>query len=194
MERAARIKRKTKETDISIVWALDGEGTYSISTGVPFLNHMLELFARHGFFNLTVKAKGDTDVDYHHTVEDLGITLGKALKQALGGFEGIRRYGHALIPMDEALCMCVIDMSGRPSLVWKGKLAGKIGAFDVQVVKEFLQGFVNEARITLHVNLMYGDNLHHRVESVFKAFARALKDAASKDEAVTGPLSTKGLL
>lgn len=194
MGREANIERETKETLIKITWALDGDGVYSISTGMPFFNHMLELFSRHGFFNLDIDAQGDLDIDYHHTVEDIGIALGQALRQALPGFEGITRYGHAMTPMDEALCLVSIDMSGRPAFVFKGRLAGKVGAFDAQLVKEFLQGFVHEAKIALHVNLFYGENLHHKVEAVFKAFGRALRDAVAKDDRVKGALSTKGML
>jgi imidazoleglycerol-phosphate dehydratase len=194
MAREGIVQRKTKETTISVKWAVDGEGTYSISTGIPFFDHMLSLFAKHGLFGLEIDAKGDIDVDYHHTVEDVGIAMGRALKEALPGFEGIRRYGYAVIPMDESLCIVALDLSGRPAFVWNGDMQGKTGAFDVEVVKEFFKGFVNEARCSLHVNLLYGDNLHHKVEAVFKAFARALGDAVLIDERVKGPLSTKGVL
>lgn len=194
MERRSAVTRKTKETEIEIEWALDGEGTYNVATGVPFFNHMLELFARHGFFNLTLQAKGDIEIDTHHTIEDTGIALGKALREALPGFEGIKRYGQAIIPMDEALCMIAIDMSGRPGLVWNGDVGGKLGTFDGEVVKEFFQGFANEARVTLHVNLLYGENLHHKIEAIFKAFGKAVRDAATKDDNVKGALSTKGML
>jgi imidazoleglycerol-phosphate dehydratase len=194
MERRSAVTRKTKETEIQVDWTLDGEGAYSVSTGIPFFNHMLELFARHGFFNLTLQAKGDIEIDTHHTIEDTGIALGKALREALPGFEGIKRYGQALIPMDESLCMIAIDMSGRPGLVWNGDVTGKLGTFDGEVVKEFFQGFANEARITLHVNLLYGENLHHKIEAIFKAFGKAVRDAATKDEKVQGALSTKGVL
>jgi imidazoleglycerol-phosphate dehydratase len=194
MERRSEVTRKTKETEIHIRWALDGEGTYRISTGIPFFSHMLELFARHGFFDLEIEAKGDIEIDYHHTIEDLGLTLGKALRDAIPGFEGVCRYGHSLLPMDEALCAVAIDMSGRPALAWNGDLEGKVGSFDGGLVKEFFQGFVNEARITVHVNLLYGQNLHHKIEAIFKAFARALREAAGKDDKVRGVLSTKGIL
>ena len=194
MERESESRRKTKETDIRIRWKLDGDGVYRVSTGIPFFNHMLELFARHGFFDIDIEARGDIEIDNHHTIEDVGITMGRALREALPSFEGIRRYGHSLLPMDESLCMAVIDMSGRPSLVWKGDIRGRLGAFDGEVIKEFFQGFVNEARITLHVNLLYGDNLHHKIEAIFKAFGRALREAASRDDSIKGPLSTKGVL
>ncbi len=194
MARASEVTRKTKETEIRVRWKLDGEGTYEISTGIPFFDHMLELFSRHGFFDLYVLAQGDIDIDFHHTVEDVGISLGKALKDALPKFEGITRYGYSVLPMDEALCLVAIDMSGRPALVWNGETSGKLGTFDGEVVKEFFQGFVNEARIALHVNVLYGENLHHKIEAVFKAFARALRDAVREDERVKGVLSTKGML
>jgi imidazoleglycerol-phosphate dehydratase len=194
MARESETVRKTKETEIRVRWKLDGAGVYHITTGIPFFNHMLELFTRHGFFDIDIEASGDIDVDHHHTIEDVGITMGKALREALPGFEGIRRYGHSLLPMDETLCMTVVDVSGRPSLVWKGDVDGRLGTFDGEVIKEFFQGFVNEARITLHVNLLYGDNLHHRIEAIFKAFGRALREAVSKDDKVSGPLSTKGIL
>ena len=194
MDRKSKVERKTKETTITIKWVLDGNGTYSILTGVPFFNHMLELFSKHGFFNLDIKAKGDIDVDQHHTIEDVGIAMGKALKEALSDFEGIRRYGYAIIPMDEALCMLAIDISGRPNFVWKGGLRGKIGAFDVAVLKEFFKGFVNESKCSLHINVLYGENLHHKIEAVFKAFGKALREAVTKDEQIKGALSTKGML
>jgi len=194
MPRKAEVERTTKETSISVSWDLDGSGEYSISTGIPFFDHMLDLFAKHGLFDLVVTANGDIDVDNHHTVEDAGIAMGKALRAALGGMEGIRRYGSALVPMDEALCMTAVDISGRSSFVFKGRLLGRTGGFDVDVVKEFLQAFVNEARVTLHVNLLYGSNLHHKVEAVFKSFARALRAAVEKDDRIKGVLSTKGVL
>jgi len=194
MERKAKVERKTKETAITIQWALDGDGAYTISTGIPFFDHMLSLFAKHGLFNLQIKAKGDIDVDYHHTVEDIGIAMGRALREALDNFEGIKRYGYALIPMDESLCMFACDLGGRPVLVWKGKLTGRTGGFDADVVKEFFQGFVNEAKICIHVNLLYGSNLHHKTEAIFKAFGRALREAVTKDERIKGVLSTKGVL
>lgn len=194
MKREAKIERKTKETTISVQWYVDGSGAYTISTGIPFFDHMLSLFAKHGLFDLKVKAKGDIDVDYHHTVEDIGIAMGKALNKALAGYKGIKRYGYAIIPMDESLCICAIDISGRPALVWKGKVQGKTGEFDADVVKEFFQGFVNEAKVSLHINLLYGGNLHHRVEAVFKSFGKALQEAVSKDKRIQGVPSTKGVL
>jgi imidazoleglycerol-phosphate dehydratase len=194
VKRASKVKRKTRETQIDVRWRLDGEGAYSISTGIPFFNHMLELFARHGFFDLDVRAKGDIEIDFHHTIEDTGIALGRALRDAAPGFEGVRRYGHSVLPMDEALCLVAIDLSGRPALIWNGETRGKVGAFDGEVVKEFFQGFANEARITIHVNLLYGENLHHKIEAIFKAFGRALREAVAGDEKVKGALSTKGVL
>jgi len=194
MKREASAERKTKETAIKVKWVIDGEGIYEISTGIPFFDHMLHLFAKHGFFDLSLDAKGDTDVDYHHTVEDIGITMGKALREALANLEGIKRYGSAIIPMDESLCVFAVDVGGRPNLVWKADLLGKIGVFDTEVVKEFFKGFVNEAKITLHINLLYGENMHHKVEAIFKAFGRALNEAVTKDEKVKGTMSTKGML
>jgi imidazoleglycerol-phosphate dehydratase len=173
---------------------MDGTGVYDISTGIPFFNHMLELFTRHGFFDLSIQAAGDIEVDYHHTIEDVGIAMGKAFADALPGFVGIRRYGQCLLPMDESLAMIAIDVSGRPALVWNGDTSGKLGSFDGEVIKEFFQGFVNEGRVTVHVNLMYGENLHHKIEAIFKGFARALSDAVTKDGRVKGALSTKGVL
>jgi len=194
MVRKAKIKRATKETSIVVSWNVDGGGEYKISTGIPFFDHMLSLFAKHGLFDLEVKAKGDIDVDNHHTVEDVGIAMGAALRDALGDMEGIKRFGSAIVPMDEALCMVAIDVSGRSAFVWKGRMHGRTGGFDVDVVKEFLQAFVNEAKLALHVNLLYGGNLHHKVEAVFKAFARALKEAVEKDGRTKGVPSTKGVL
>ncbi len=194
MARVAKVERETKETTIVVGITVDGEGNSTISTGIPFFDHMLHLFARHGFFDLTIEAKGDIEVDSHHTVEDVGIVLGRTFKEALGNFEGLKRYGHAIVPMDESLVMVALDMSGRPTFVWKGELNGRIAMFDVDVVREFFKGFVGEAKCALHVNLLYGENLHHKVEAVFKAFGRALKDAVTKDERVKGALSTKGML
>lgn len=194
MTRSAVVERETKETSISVFWDLDGSGEYTISTGIPFFDHMLDLFAKHGLFDLKLTAKGDVDVDNHHTVEDIGLAMGKAFRDSLGSMEGIKRYGSATVPMDEALCLAAIDISGRSAFVLKGKLHGSTGGFDVDVVKEFLQAFANEARIALHINLLYGNNLHHKVEAIFKAFARALKNVIEKDERIRGVLSTKGVL
>ena len=194
MTRKAKVSRRTGETIIEINWVIDGEGKYLISTGIPFFDHMLHLFSRHGLFDLEVEAKGDTEVDCHHTVEDIGIAMGIAFKKAMSDLRGIKRYGYAVTPMDESLCMIAIDISGRPTLVWKGEVNGTTGTFDSVVVKEFFQAFVNEAKITLHMNLFYGDNLHHKIESIFKSFGMALKDAVKKDENIKGVLSTKGVL
>lgn len=194
MKREGTVERTTKETTIKVKWVIDGEGLYTVNTGIPFFDHMLHLFSRHGFFDLDVWAKGDIEVDCHHTVEDMGITMGKALRKALPELEGISRYGHSIVPMDESLCMVAIDMGGRPNFVWRGDIRGVTGNFDTELVKEFFKGFVNEARMSLHIDLLYGENLHHKVEAVFKAFARALRDALSRDDKVKGVLSTKGIL
>jgi imidazoleglycerol-phosphate dehydratase len=194
MARSAVVERKTKETSIAVSWELDGSGEYTINSGIPFFDHMLDLFAKHGLFDLKITAKGDIDVDNHHTVEDIGIAMGNALRNSLGTMEGIKRYGSAIVPMDEALCVAAVDISGRSAFVLKGRLQGRTGGFDVDVVKEFFQAFANEAKIALHINIMYGNNLHHKVEASFKAFARALRGAVEKDERIQGVLSTKGLL
>ncbi len=195
MIREARLSRETKETAIKTELKLDGAGRYSIDTTIPFFDHMISLMAVQGLFDLKVKARGDTQVDFHHTVEDVGICLGKALKQALGKKEGIRRYGSAFVPMDESLASVHVDLSGRPCLVYDCPLRRKkIGNFDTELVKEFFQALVNHAAITLHARIVYGSNGHHMVESLFKACGRALREAASKDEKVRGVLSTKGRL
>ncbi|MBA4416823.1 MAG: imidazoleglycerol-phosphate dehydratase HisB [Syntrophus sp. (in: bacteria)] len=194
MGREATVTRETKETTITVRITIDGEGRSSVSTGIPFFDHMLHLFARHGFFDLEITAKGDIEVDYHHTVEDVGIVMGRAFKEALQNFEGLKRYGHAVIPMDESLAMVAIDLCGRQAFVWKGDIQGRVGPFDVEAVKEFFKAFVSEVRCSLHVNLLYGENLHHKVEAIFKAFGRAMNGAATKDEQVKGALSTKGIL
>lgn len=195
MERKVKISRTTKETGIKVDLNLDGLGKYKISTSIPFLDHMLSLFAAHGLFDLIIQARGDTAVDFHHTVEDIGICLGSALKQALGGKEGIQRYGSAFVPMDESLASVHVDLSGRPHLVYHVPLRKrKIGDFDTELVKEFFQALVNSATITLHAQVAYGNNGHHMVESLFKACGRALRQAVSKDEKVRGVPSTKGRL
>jgi len=195
MGRRARISRKTKETGIKVDLNLDGSGKHHISTSIPFLDHMLTLLAAHGLFDLTIQAKGDTAVDFHHTVEDVGICLGSALKQALGGKEGLRRYGSAFVPMDESLASVHVDLSGRPHLVYHVPLRKrKIGDFDTELVKEFFQALVNNAGITLHAQVAYGSNGHHMVESLFKACGRALRQAVSRDEKIRGVPSTKGRL
>lgn len=195
MGRKAKISRTTRETGIKVDLNLDGLGKRNISTSIPFLDHMLNLLAAHGLFDLMIQARGDTAVDFHHTVEDIGICLGTALKQALGGKEGIRRYGSAFVPMDESLASVHVDLSGRPHLVYHVPLRKrKIGDFDTELVKEFFQALVNNAAITLHAQVSYGSNGHHMVESLFKACGRALRQAVSEDEKVRGVPSTKGRL
>ena len=195
MARNAKIIRKTTETDIRLEIDLDKTTGSSIDTTIPFFNHMLELFARHGFLKLVVKSKGDTHIDDHHLIEDLGISLGQAVARALGKKTGINRYGSACVPMDECLCRVDMDISGRPYLIYNVKYGRrKMGGFDPALVKEFLKAFTDQSGITLHVNLMYGDNGHHMIESIFKAFARAFRNAVNVNENVKGVLSTKGKL
>ena len=196
MFRKAQVIRKTKETDIILNLNLDGKGVYDIRTSIPFLDHMLSLFARHGLFDLKIKAKGDIEIDYHHTVEDIGICLGDALKKALGTKAGIKRYGDATVPMDEAVASAAIDISDRPYLVYKAALPkkSKIKNFDADLVEDFLQAVVSRSGITLHVTVPYGRNIHHIIEAVFKAIARALSDAVRLDSRIKGVMSTKGRL
>lgn len=195
MGRKAKIVRKTTETDIALEIDLDSTAESRIATSIPFLDHMLELFARHGFLKLVVKSKGDTQIDDHHLVEDLGICLGMAVGQALGKKIGINRYGTASVPMDECLCRVDLDISGRPYLIYHVKFERrKIGGFDPALVKEFFKAFTDHSGITLHINLAYGSNSHHIIEVVFKAFARALRDAVKTDKQIDGVLSTKGTL
>jgi imidazoleglycerol-phosphate dehydratase len=195
MARSAVIERITKETQIKLSLEIDGKGDAQICTSVPFLDHMLDLFARHGLFDLKVEAHGDIDIDFHHTVEDIGIVLGSAFKEALGDKCGIRRYGQTTVPMDETLASVATDLSGRPYLVYNVDLPKvKIGEFDVELVREFFQGFVNHCGANLHINLMYGDNVHHIVEACFKAAARALDQATQLDPRIEGVMSTKGKL
>lgn len=195
MPRTAVVERVTKETRIRLSLGLDGTGESKVCTSVPFLDHMLDLFARHGLFDLQVDAQGDIDIDFHHTVEDVGIVLGEALKRALGSKEGICRYGQATCPMDETLASVAIDLSGRPYLCYNVPLPKvKIGDFDVELVREFFQAFTNTGGLNLHLNLLYGENVHHMVEGCFKAFARALDEATRIDDRITGVLSTKGKL
>ncbi len=193
--RTACITRATRETQIKIRLTLDGRGCFDIDTGLPFLNHMLELFARHALVNLRLRARGDLDVDYHHTVEDLGLCLGQALDTALGNRRGIRRYGCATIPIDDALSRVVVDLGGRPYLVYAvANKRRKIMAFDVTLIEEFLRAFCVQARMNLHVAQLYGREPHHAYESVFKALARALREAVALDARETGIPSSKGKL
>jgi imidazoleglycerol-phosphate dehydratase len=195
MARYASISRTTKETDIQLEFVIDGEGKAELDTGVPFLTHMLDLFTKHGHFNLTVTAKGDTEVDDHHTTEDIGICLGQALREALGDKKGIKRYGNAFVPMDEALAQVVVDLSNRPHFEFRGEFPSqKVGTFDVELVHEFLWKLALEARMNLHVIVHYGRNTHHMIEAVFKALGRALDEATMIDPRVKGIPSTKGML
>ena len=194
--RRAAVSRDTKETQITVTVDLDGSGKSAFDTGLPFLEHMLDQVARHGLVDLEVKAKGDLEIDAHHTVEDIGITLGQAVKAALGDKKGIRRYGHAYVPLDEALSRVVIDLSGRPGLEFHVEFPrGKVGDFDTELFYEFFQGFVNHALVTVHVDCLRGRNAHHIVETVFKAFGRALRMACERDPRAGDALpSTKGAL
>jgi imidazoleglycerol-phosphate dehydratase len=193
--RTATVQRKTAETNIELTVELDGEGRAAVNTGVGFLDHMLDLLARHGLFDLTVRAQGDLHVDQHHTVEDVGICLGQALAQALGTKTGIRRYGNATVPMDETLVTAAVDLSGRPVLVWRVAFpTEKIGQFDTQLVAEFWRAVASNARMNLHVVLHHGENSHHIAEGAFKATARALRQASELDPRVKGVPSTKGKL
>lgn len=194
-KRLADIRRETHETHIELGLNLDGEGRVEVSSPVGFLNHMLHLLGRHALVDLTVRATGDTQVDLHHTVEDVGICLGQALAQALGDKAGIVRFASVAVPMDEALAEVAVDLSGRPFLVYNVAFPGeRVGEFETELVEEFLQGFVSNARLTLHVNVPYGTNDHHIAEAIFKGLARALKAAVAHDERATGIPSTKGVL
>ena len=195
MARTAKVGRKTKETEIFLELDLDGVGNSEVQTGIPFLNHMLEIFARHGLFDLQVKARGDLDVDYHHTVEDVGLTLGQAFKEALGNKQGIRRFGESSVPLDEALARAVVDLSGRPYLSYNVKIRpGRVGNFDTDLPHEFFQAFVNQVGMNLHIHVTEGENPHHIIEACFKAFARAMEGATRIDPRIKGVLSTKGSL
>jgi len=194
--RTARVERNTAETQIAVEVNLDGTGRAELATGVPFLDHMLDQLARHGMIDLSVRAKGDLHIDAHHTVEDIGITLGQAVARALGDRKGLTRFGHAYAPLDEALSRVVIDLSGRPGLEFHVPFVrAMIGAFDVDLTHEFFQGFVNHALVTVHVDNLRGQNAHHQAETVFKAFARALRMAVTPDPRAAGAVpSTKGVL
>lgn len=195
MSRTETIARTTRETDIRLTLALDGQGVAELDSGIPFLDHMLEQIARHGLVDLTLKARGDLEVDAHHTVEDIGICLGEALARALGDKAGVNRYGHAYVPLDEALARVVVDLSGRPGLTYHIDFPGeRIGSFDVELFREFFQALCNHARITLHIDCLRGANSHHMIESVFKAFGRALRMAVAADARMQGIPSTKGAL
>jgi imidazoleglycerol-phosphate dehydratase len=193
--RVATVARKTKETDIRLELHVDGDGRSAVKTGIPFLDHMLELFAKHGLFDLTLQARGDLEVDYHHTVEDVGLVLGQALRDALADKAGIRRFGEATIPLDEALVQTVVDLSGRPFLAYEVRIKqAKIGSFDIELIHDFLLALVNQAGMNLHVRMLSGRNPHHIVEATFKGLARALDVATQRDPRVRGVLSTKGTL
>src|SRR5262245_24654276 len=189
--RRATVERQTSETHVNVDWVLDGSGQGRIRTIITFRDHMLELLTKHGFFDLSVEAKGDTEIDEHHTIEDVGIVLGDALKQALGKKEGVRRFGWASVPLDETLAQVTVDLSGRPYLVYHVELPQRrIKSFDLGLFEDFFQAFVTHAALNLHVNLLYGRNPHHIMEAVFKALAKALDQATSIDERVSGVLST----
>ena len=195
MARTAKIGRKTKETDITVMLEIDGKGQATIETGMPFFNHMLDSFSRHGFFNVEIAAKGDLEVDYHHTVEDVGLALGQAFKEALEDKHGIRRFGEASCPLDEALAKVVVDLSGRPYLYYNVQIRpGRVGDFDTDLPHEFFAAFANQLGMNLHIDVLRGENPHHIIEACFKAFARAMDMATQIDSRVEGALSTKGSL
>lgn len=193
--RNASVKRVTKETDISMDFEIDGEGISHIDTGIGFFNHMLEGFTKHGFFNLDVIIKGDLEVDGHHTVEDAGIVLGNAIKEAVGDKKGIKRYGYFILPMDDALVLCAVDLCGRPYLQFDCEFPNEmVGGFDTSLVKEFFYAVSYSAAMNIHIKMLNGENSHHIIEAIFKAFAKALDDATSYDNRITDVLSTKGSL
>lgn len=195
MERKAELSRKTGETDITVSINLDGSGTGCINTGIGFFDHMLDLFAKHGLFDLKVDAKGDLNVDAHHTIEDVGIVLGQVLKEALGDKKSIKRYGTAYVPMDEALAMAALDLSGRPFLVFEAQFTmEKVGEMETELVEEFLRAFAFNAGLNLHVKVFYGNNNHHIIEAIFKSLGRALDEATRRDDRISGVMSTKGTL
>ena len=195
MDRKGRVERKTKETDIKVELELDGSGKAEVETGMPFLNHMLDSFSRHGLFDLKLKAKGDIEVDYHHTVEDVGLALGQAFKESLGDKQGIRRFGEASCPLDETLAKVVVDLSGRPYLSYNVKIRpGRVGNFDTDLPHEFFTAFANQLGMNLHIDVVRGENPHHIIEACFKAFARAMDMATQLDTRIQGVLSTKGTL
>jgi len=195
MGRTAKASRKTKETEIAVELDLDGSGTTEIETGIPFFNHMLEIFARHGLFDLKLKAKGDIEVDFHHTVEDVGLAMGQAFKEALRDKQGICRFGEASVPLDETLAHVVVDLSGRPYLSYHVKIRpGRVGSFDTDLPHEFFQAYANQLGMNLHINVSQGENPHHIIEACFKALARAMEKATRIDQRIRGVLSTKGSL
>lgn len=195
MARTADIKRKTKETDVILSLTLDGKGKSEVATGIGFFDHMLEGFAKHGFFDLTVSVNGDLEVDGHHTVEDTGIVLGQAIKEAVGDKAGLKRYGYFILPMDDALCLCAVDLCGRPYLRFECDLqAERVGALETELVREFFYAVSYSAGMNLHIKMLSGENTHHMIEAMFKAFAKALDQATSIDERVEDVLSTKGSL
>ena len=196
MKRKAKISRKTKETSIAVEVNIDGKGNYKIDTGIGFLNHMLEQLSKHSLIDISLKAKGDTHIDLHHTTEDTGIAIGEAISKAAGSRKGIKRYAHALIPMDETLTRVAIDVSNRPYLIWKVDLkVEKLGEMDTELFKEWFQAFSQSAGITLHIENVYGENSHHKIESCFKGLARSLKDAFEIDKRIKSSIpSTKGKL
>lgn len=195
MPRESTIERTTTETSIQLALNLDGKGRHEVSTGVPFFDHMLSLFSKHSGIDLNLQAKGDIEVDFHHTVEDVGICLGQALGEAIGDGGGIRRYGHSLLPMQEALCLVALDLCGRGHLVYNAEgMQHKVGEFDVELTKDFFHALSSNGKITLHINLMYGENQHHKIEAIFKAVARALRQAIEIVGEAGDIPSTKGLL
>jgi len=194
-KRSAKVTRATKETNIKLELTIEGKGKSAVATGIPFMDHMFDLMAAHGFFDLTLDAKGDVDVDDHHTIEDIGIVLGEAFNKALGDRKGIKRYGRGLVPMDEAIASVAIDFSNRPLLVYHVNLKHETaGRFDSQLIREFFRAFVNRSGVTLHINVMYGENTHHIIEAVFKALGQALDEATMLDRRITSVRSTKGIL
>lgn len=195
MGRTGTVERKTKETEITVAIEIEGSGKAEIETGMPFFNHMLDSFSRHGLFDIKLQARGDLEVDYHHTVEDVGLALGEAFKKALGDKQGIRRFGEASCPLDETLAKVVIDLSGRPYLSYNVKIRpGRIGSFDTDLPHEFYAAFANQLGMNLHIDVVRGENPHHIIEACFKAFARAMDMATGFDERISGVLSTKGSL
>ena len=195
MARTADIKRKTNETDIQMALVIDGTGTSKVNTGIGFFDHMLEGFSKHGFFDLTTQVNGDLEVDGHHTVEDTGIVLGTAIREALGDKAGIKRYGSFILPMDDALCLCAIDLCGRPYFAFDCEFhVERVGDLDTELVREFFYAVCYSAGMNLHIKILNGNNAHHMIEAMFKAFGKALDEAVSYDERITGVLSTKGAL